>query len=516
MTLDLRPALEAAIRSLRADDPFRPVAVLVPNHLLGVWLSRSIFAETGHMAIEFMLAHELAWRIAAPGLLSDGRATMPENVGLALLLGAIPEAVEKTDTPDYLRAAATTAGFGPAALRTIEDLAAAALRPQALEAAAPATSDPARLRLMARLWTGFQAGATNARLVDRAGLSAERAPRHASRQQALSDRIGQKPPQAPTQTPQTALDRLQQRLFDPPGPPAQDQDPRPLDLDPTVRVLSAAGESLEAVEIARLIQQAADEGVRYEEIGVLLRSPDTYRVPLASAFDRAGIDAFFVEGLVLDLSRQHFTYLQGLAPTALKQSKDVAGWLASESTLGVHQFGNDGEGTFPEVTAKFVEAAFNELSRDELTPGVEQPARLCIVFEEAHSLIPEWNQVAQDADKQQVNRTARKVLQGRKYGLGSLIVTQRTANVTKTILNQCNTIVALQSFDQTGLDFLRNYMGEGYSQAISTLPRLHGILVGRASCSRRPVIFAVSNLAGKWRAKAAPAAPEPGPPEGAA
>ncbi len=88
------------------------------------------------MAIEFMLAHELAWRIAAPGLLSDGRATMPENVGLALLLGAIPEAVAHADTPDYLRAAATTAGFGPAALRTIEDLAAAALRPQALEATA--------------------------------------------------------------------------------------------------------------------------------------------------------------------------------------------------------------------------------------------------------------------------------------------------------------------------------------------------------------------------------------------
>jgi len=108
-----------------------------------------------------------------------------------------------------------------------------------------------------------------------------------------------------------------------------------------------------------------------------------------------------------------------------------------------------------------------------------------------------------------VNRAARKVLQGRKYGLGSVIVTQRTANVTKTILNQCNTIVALQSFDQTGLDFLRNYMGETYSQAMSTLPRFHGVLIGRASCSRRPVIFSIKDLKGKWTAQAADSAKEP-------
>ena len=74
--------LERAIRELRASDPLRPVAVVVPNHLLGVWLSRSIFKDTGHMAIEFVLAHELAWKVAAPSLLREGRARVPENVGL--------------------------------------------------------------------------------------------------------------------------------------------------------------------------------------------------------------------------------------------------------------------------------------------------------------------------------------------------------------------------------------------------------------------------------------------------
>src|SRR5262249_59002585 len=90
--------------------------------------------------------HELAWRVAAPGLLAQGRARVFENVDLAVLLAAIPEAIEDPATPDYLRAAAGMAGFGPAALGTIEDLARAGLAPDALRAAAPPAADPERLR----------------------------------------------------------------------------------------------------------------------------------------------------------------------------------------------------------------------------------------------------------------------------------------------------------------------------------------------------------------------------------
>ncbi len=329
-------ALERVIRELRADEPLLPVVVVVPSRLLGVWLNQRLFADTGHMAIDFTLAHELAWRVAAPALLREGRSRVPESVGLALLLGAIPEAIAHPDTPEYLREAVRTAGFGPAALRTLGDLAAALLRPEALEAQAPTAADPERLRLMARLWRGYEAGLEKARLVDRARLyrvaqdalpssllgavvlygfddpapaeaaffealrrhhpfavlgaaaSTETAGRYAARQRALAQRLdvtwgGAEPPG------ERALTRMQSRLF------AQAAT-SPADLDPSVQVLSAAGESLEAVEIARLVQQAAAEGVRYQEMAVLLRSSAAYSVSLASAFDRAGIDAFFVEG----------------------------------------------------------------------------------------------------------------------------------------------------------------------------------------------------------------------------
>src|SRR2546421_12494623 len=89
---------------------------------------------------------------------------------------------------------------------------------------------------------------------------------------------------------------------------------------------------------------------------------------------------------------------------------------------------------------------------------------------------PEWNAVASEGDKAATNGTAKAILQGRKYGLGCLVVTQRTANVTKTILNQCNTVFALRVFDSTGMEFLRNYVGDDYSSVLSTLENRHAIV----------------------------------------
>jgi hypothetical protein len=209
-----------------------------------------------------------------------------------------------------------------------------------------------------------------------------------------------------------------------------------------------------------------------------------------------------IKVLILDLTRQHYVYMSRHNPTALAGPQDVRPWIQSQSNLAIHQFAINR--SFPQVTREFVEEAFAELSQTQLQAGVNLPARLCIVFEEAHSLIPEWNQVVIPSDQAQVNTTARTILQGRKFGLGSLIITQRTANVTKTVLNQCNTIVALRSFDQTGLDFLRNYMGDEYSQAISTLPDRDGIIVGKASSCSTPVIFRIPDYSNRWNLPAAP------------
>lgn len=142
-----------------------------------------------------------------------------------------------------------------------------------------------------------------------------------------------------------------------------------------------------------------------------------------------------------------------------------------------------------EITRIFAEAALDVLQEQ----GMTDEAKCCLVFEEAHSLIPEWNSVASEGDQVATNGTAKAILQGRKYGLGCLVITQRTANVTKSILNQCNTIFALRVFDATGMEFLKNYVGQDYAGVLSTLEDRHAVAFGRASSCRNPVLIRLND-----------------------
>lgn len=129
----------------------------------------------------------------------------------------------------------------------------------------------------------------------------------------------------------------------------------------------------------------------------------------------------------------------------------------------------------------------------KLPLDLEGEAKVLMVFEEAHSLVPEWNSVANEGDKSATNGTAKVILQGRKYGLGAMVVTQRTANISKSILNQCNTIFALRVFDDTGKQFLENYIGSDYSNVLPTLEERHAVVTGKALKLKQPVILELND-----------------------
>lgn len=119
--------------------------------------------------------------------------------------------------------------------------------------------------------------------------------------------------------------------------------------------------------------------------------------------------------------------------------------------------------------------------------------RVCVVLEEAHTVVPEYGSMgtSDNASKASVNSIAQIALQGRKYDIGLVVIAQRTANVSKTILTQCNSIIAFQEFDKTSTDFLSNYMGASHLKALSSLKFRNGIAVGKAFKSTVPMLFEV-------------------------
>ena len=88
----------------------------------------------------------------------------------------------------------------------------------------------------------------------------------------------------------TTLDRIRESLFNPSLSP-------PAEPDTTLDYFSAAGESLECIEIARRIQKSAADAVPFDRIAILLRSPQRYQPLIEEALRRAGIPAYFSRGV---------------------------------------------------------------------------------------------------------------------------------------------------------------------------------------------------------------------------
>lgn len=155
------------------------------------------------------------------------------------------------------------------------------------------------------------------------------------------------------------------------------------------------------------------------------------------------------------------------------------------------------------LTPAEVTAIISEQVLDHLRGEFSTKLRACLVLEEAHSLAPEWNSTANDGEKQASTATARALMQGRKFGFGSIVVTQRTANVTKSILNQCNSVFALRVYDQTGTEFLGNFIGNDYARLLANLKDRHAVFFGKASSCKSPLLLELNDTheLDTWRAE---------------
>lgn len=88
----------------------------------------------------------------------------------------------------------------------------------------------------------------------------------------------------------SSLDCVKQHLFEETAPDKSE-------LDSTVKLTNWPGEPRECIEIVRSIQIEAANGVRLDQIAVLLNSPGEYRAHLEEAFTRSDIPAYFVNGI---------------------------------------------------------------------------------------------------------------------------------------------------------------------------------------------------------------------------
>ena len=130
---------------------------------------------------------------------------------------------------------------------------------------------------------------------------------------------------------------------------------------------------------------------------------------------------------------------------------------------------------------------------------------ILLVLEEAHTIIPEFNLFGFDrSDTAAVmGRMSQIALQGRKYGVGILLVSQRTALVSKTVLSQCNTYFCFSLVDKTSLEYMGNVFSPEHVAVIPNLGPRQLVAYGPGVRSEKPVILEIPFDEEKARASAA-------------
>ena len=102
-----------------------------------------------------------------------------------------------------------------------------------------------------------------------------------------------------------------------------------------------------------------------------------------------------------------------------------------------------------------------------------------LVFEEAHNYLPSGG-TGSGAARRTVERIAKE---GRKYGVSCMIVSQRPAEVSETILSQCNNYVILRLTNPVDQNYVRRLVPDAFAgliEILSSLRQGEALVVGDA------------------------------------
>jgi hypothetical protein len=113
------------------------------------------------------------------------------------------------------------------------------------------------------------------------------------------------------------------------------------------------------------------------------------------------------------------------------------------------------------IVSRVCSRLFEMRKREEVPPGM-------IVIEEAHNFIPERGMGK--AVSTQIMRTIAS--EGRKFGLGLLVISQRPARVDKNVVSQCNTQIILRITNPNDLNAIKKGVEGLTSEMVGEIKRL--------------------------------------------
>jgi hypothetical protein len=156
----------------------------------------------------------------------------------------------------------------------------------------------------------------------------------------------------------------------------------------------------------------------------------------------------------------------------------LSGWLGHEKPVTVLDLSGIPSAVLMRLVGSILKVIYEALfwSRDKSEGGRSRP--LLVVMEEAHRYL------SSESDNTAREVTQRIVKEGRKYGIGTMIVSQRPSEVDDTILSQCGTFFALRMSNLRDRSSVQGTLPENLASMLEMLPVLRtgeSIITGEAA-----------------------------------
>jgi CRISPR/Cas system-associated exonuclease Cas4 (RecB family) len=321
-----RVRLDAALQFLRGGRPFEEALIVGASRGAADDCARTLALSQGvAFGVHRLSVTQVAARLAVADLAARGRTPVNALVYQALSTRATFDA-DGDGTLDYLAPVARTPGFSRALATTLQQLRLHAVTAAELARLPRSGADLADLLTRVEALLEEARGGDRAALFESACAALDRSTDLADLPVVLLDvplesdvaarfllALALRAPRALITLPEgdetaaravaeagidvdgidhtgdTDLLHVQRHLFAPEPPP-------PRARTGELIWLSAPGEPRECVEIARRVLREAARGVRFDEMAILLRSPQQYTGLLEHALDRAGVPAHFERG----------------------------------------------------------------------------------------------------------------------------------------------------------------------------------------------------------------------------
>ena len=171
-----------------------------------------------------------------------------------------------------------------------------------------------------------------------------------------------------------------------------------------------------------------------------------------------------------------FEWLETLCSTLVGGRQDQDG---KEGGVKIIDFSEVPSDILPLIVSLVARLAFS--IQQWTAPGKRHP--IALFCDEAHLYIPERAQgdAANDVSISVFERIAKE---GRKYGVGLVVISQRPSEVNRTVLSQCNNLIAMRLTNAEDQGVVRRLLPDslgGFSDLLPILDTGEALVVGDAS-----------------------------------